>query len=86
MSLLVISTITTQSDHLSSKEEKPVRNRELRDLVGGPWPRHLPYDDARERERFNAVAWVADGISWRSGRIQDAADFTTLLCGEGIFA
>lgn len=22
------------------------------DLVGGPWPRHLPYDDAREREKF----------------------------------
>lgn len=36
-------------------------------------------------KRFNAVAWVAEGISWRSGRIQDAADLTTLLCGELYF-
>lgn len=36
-------------------------------------------------KRFNAVAWVAEGISWRSGRIQDAADLTTLLCGEFFF-
>lgn len=34
---------------------------------------------------FNAVAWVAECISWRSGRIQDAADLTTLLCGEIFF-
>lgn len=46
------SKIETQSDHLSSKEENPVHNQELRDLVGGPWPRHLPYDDAREREKI----------------------------------
>lgn len=36
-------------------------------------------------KRFNAVAWVAEGISWRSGRKQDAADLTTLLCGEIFF-
>lgn len=34
---------------------------------------------------FNAVAWVAEGISWRSGRILDATNLATLLCGEGIF-
>lgn len=40
----------------------------------------------RERVKsFNAVAWVAEGISWRSGRILDATNLATLLCGEGIF-
>lgn len=34
---------------------------------------------------FNAVALVAKGMSWESGRIQDAADLATLLSGEGIF-
>lgn len=36
----------------------------------------------RERVKsFNAVAWVAEGMSWKSGRIQDAPDLANLLSG-----
>lgn len=40
------------SDHPGSKKEDSVNNEELRDLVGGPWPRHPQYDGARARDTF----------------------------------
>lgn len=40
------------SDHPGSKKEDSVKNEELRDLVGGPWPRHPQYDGARARDKF----------------------------------
>lgn len=44
--------------------------------------RHPPYVGARARLTFQRGGL---GISWRSGRIQDATNLTTLLCGKIIF-
>lgn len=54
-------------------------------MIGGPCPRHPPHDGTKHLKSFNAVAWVAQSMSWKSGRIQDATDLATLLCGESIF-